>query len=868
MQGARRKLNRLWPLLAIAAWTVMVFGVTVMHALADESAGSLNTGIENLSATYTGVVEGHASWTIQSGEITGSVKGTAGSGCSSATHHETTLTLKNTSSSTATLKFKYKINNENYLETCTVNGETATTSDKTFEKNLAGGESIQITIKSKSTDQEGKITISNISLEEVIATATTTFSSSDYGTYTVDGVAITGSTVYSDRLSTSQYALKITSVSPGYRFVGWKDITHEKYLGSAESQNLGIVEDCTIQPIFAKSDCAMYSVGTANYSFLDEAITAATAGSNKKIIVIADGTVYGSSGQTTFTIPSGVTLLVPFDDAATVYKATPGNTGNSYTKPTAFRTLTLESDYVLKVNGILCISAKLSAKGNAAEGGGATSGPYGRLDTKEGSSIILQSGSALYAWGYLSGAGRVTAESGSNVYEGMQIRDFRGGSALTGGWGTSMNKTGAQDKVFPLSQYFVQNIEASITFEYGSKETLQTFLYAAYSANGAAVDFLSSTNAMFNLKNGCIVTKQYTYSKTNPRLTFTISGDAELSALSLGLGGYKVDSSSFDLALNSGITINIVSGNISISQDLALLPGVEIIIGKDAIVTVEDGKYFIAYDLDEWKKEYIHSDNYNASYSTSGAPNSTRTGFGDAKVDVNGQLILDGYIYTTNSGANITSSEGSGIIKFNNGAGAKTKTYQGTQSNTTMTFVEIPVTSAKLLNGDGSYTATAGAAAGTTYYYCATHDKWETERHDSASYNVTISWPELEFTYTRSTSTTYTWDGEGKKYKSETTNSGSWTDNSKDIKVLNTSSAGDVNAQFNFTAQAGLQWTAGPSMAFTCGETAVTDPITVPVTTNDEGTTVTATLSGTPAAGFTEGQIGTITVTITAAQGG
>ena len=100
---------------------------------------------------------------------------------------------------------------------------------------------------------------------------------------------------------------------------------------------------------------------------------------------------------------------------------------------------------------------------------------------------------------------------------------------------------------------------------------------------------------------------------------------------------------------------------------------------------------------------------------------------------MNGTLTANGFLYTTAKeivdGGDITSTEGTGTVVLSSGAGTATTTYQATQADTDITYVEIPITSAKLHNGDGSYTTTAGAAAGTTYYWCTTcaeKGKWET----------------------------------------------------------------------------------------------------------------------------------------------
>ena len=132
-------------------------------------------------------------------------------------------------------------------------------------------------------------------------------------------------------------------------------------------------------------------------------------------------------------MPSGVTLLVPFDSAGTVYTTAPAITYNDYATPTAFRTLTMPSGVRMTVQsgGSLCLSGKLSSKGQMGGYNGTPTGPDGRINMLGGSSITLKNNSNLYCWGYIHGDGEVIAESGSTVYEAFQIKDWRGGTATS-----------------------------------------------------------------------------------------------------------------------------------------------------------------------------------------------------------------------------------------------------------------------------------------------------------------------------------------------------------------------------------------------------------------------------------------------------
>lgn len=57
-------------------------------------------------------------------------------------------------------------------------------------------------------------------------------------------------------------------------------------------------------------------------------------------------------------------------------------------------------------------------------------------------------------------------------------------------------------------------------------------------------------------------------------------------------------------------------------------------------------------------------------------------------------------------------------------AGTETVTYQATQSNTTISYVEIPITSAKLKNGNGTYVTTDSDALTYTYTGNGKNGRW------------------------------------------------------------------------------------------------------------------------------------------------
>ena len=347
------------------------------------------------------------------------------------------------------------------------------------------------------------------------------------------------------------------------------------------------------------------------------------------------------------------------------------------------------------------------------------SGPYGQIDMAAGSTITLRNGANLYAWGYITGDGQITAEFGATVYEYFQVRDWRGGTATS-------DMLGKKQKVFPLSQYYVQNIEAALTIQAGAAErtyiSISVKVLFIDTVKTATIDFIGSTNSLFRLGNGGTLTKKYD-SKTD-RTTYTTTGSASLDSLALGISGYNIDSKDYVLPVNSNMTLNILSGSVAMNCDAALLPGAQINIAKDAELNIVSGKSLYVYDYNietgEWGPYCINNKEFvPVLYSPTKTGTRTLT---DAKIDVNGTLTAAGSVYTTQSGANICSSEGTGRFIQTGAPGTGSNTYQCTQANKDITYVSIPITPAKLKNADGKYTETKDAVANDTFIYCKCQD--------------------------------------------------------------------------------------------------------------------------------------------------
>ena len=630
-----------------------------------------------------------------------------------------TITVSNTSGSRSELSLSYNVTNSGGF---TIDGTSSSTSGS-HKKVLNPGESVVFEITSASawtsSGRKVTLTLTNVTLTAVAASSDVTFVyDSSLGSVTVGDSAVANGGIVN--ISGTDGAKLVATPASGSTFLGWTDV-EGNLLYSAATYTYTPASNTTVKALFAnEKGNAVFTVGTNYFDDLNAAATFASSATSKTIVVVSNGIVPAGN----YTIPTGVTLQIPFDASNTMYKDEPASDSSlanngTYVKPTVFRKLTLASNAHITVNGTgaINLSAKMHAAGGGKTNAGAPTGPCSFMHMNSGSSITLNDTSKLYAWGFITGQGNITANSGTTVYEFFQFEDFRGGSQ-------TLDETMKTNRVFPLSQYYVQNIEASLTVKAGASVICRTNVYMSYMSIAFNVDFIGGDSAMFALSSG-FVTKRY--DPATDRLILDGTGTFACSSTSLEISGSSIDSADYILPLNSNISLYIRDGSAAtISQDILLQPGTEIVVEEGAEVTLAEGTEIYAFDADQWQG-YCYSNSKNVKlvalpYAPGRTYTRTESDLKDAKILVNGEIDASaGGIYTTAGGANVY-TDGTGKITYKDGTGASV--YQLKQSGST--YDEIDVTAAQLKNGDGTYTDTSTAAAGSTFEYCTKHDVWYT----------------------------------------------------------------------------------------------------------------------------------------------
>lgn len=550
----------------------------------------------------------------------------------------------------------------------------------------------------------------------------------------------------------TEVTLSAPVAEAGYKFMGWftesPDGSKRKYLSNALTFTTNITEAKHVYPAFTLESDPVFSIDGQLTTSLQEATQMGALSESKTIIVVSDGTVAAG----TYTIPAGVTLLIPYKEGQT---APSGAIVEriAYTTPSAYRTLTLADGVHIDVYGSLEMGGCQFWGSQGANGTGIPTGAYGKLVMNEGSSITLQNASECCAWGYVVGDGTIDARRGSIVREQFQMYDWKGG------WG-SLNMLNNEQRAFPVTQYFIQNIESPVTFRPGSQLIGASSVYVLSTTCVVnTIQIIGTSHAMFLMDNeddseATWVRKRY--DATNDKQVYEVNSSAHLGNLNFTVNAFVIgyidmQSANYNLPITNNMKIRVLSGNMDITQATSLLPGAELEIDKEATITVnetyqdafgttlENALYL--YDTSEWGP-YCFSNAYaqhvrycpswtNGTVCPRAAANGTipLEALADAKVNVHGTFKLDGMLYTTASGANIFSTnEDAGTVIFNKQAPSASGTLTiwssqtGSGSETEPHYTTCATNPAWLRNGDNSFVYSNGTAAGKSY--CFMNNRW------------------------------------------------------------------------------------------------------------------------------------------------
>lgn len=558
-----------------------------------------------------------------------------------------------------------------------------------------------------------------------------TFPHLNGGTYTV---TYTSDTEHPHAISTTDFVQHMTSVNPGlceitlsepapaegYMFQGWK--MNDDFVSFLSSCTIIVDHEATVQPVFAEIE-GTYRLEDAYFDDFNQATTHAALACVRTPIVLVNKDAVLTPGN--YTIPAGVTLLIPHKD--NFYKVQTGpdaiETNSDALEAAAkqitiYRMLTLQEGATIACDGTICIAGHVAS----ANGGRKTcyvAKACGVLNMANGGHIDLNDGAVLYAWGFVKGqdmdqgnntqnVGSITAHSGATAWEDFEMGDWRGGTAAS-------TIAGESDKMlFPFQSYSFQNIEVPITYTFGSSLMAHANLMALSSSWPLNVAIIGSDGNLFLLQDEQSTIRKW-YDPTTDLICIELGGSAQLDALLISfLGIYSFNSADFNLPISNSMHIILKDCNMTLAKPLTIQAGAVMEIKESATVNLEAPVHL--YDVDEWG-QYIYKNSCFRTFNTISmhkdrGAESSKEGLDDAKLIVDGTLNVvknKGYLYATTGGANIMGNGGGKVI-FGGGMPSAGTLWHVTGLSD---FGSSNENAANLCNDDGSYTK---STASTTYY--------------------------------------------------------------------------------------------------------------------------------------------------------
>lgn len=362
-------------------------------------------------------------------------------------------------------------------------------------------------------------------------------------------------------------------------------------------------------------------IGTTGYTKLEDAIAYANNNPSEENIVIFMTNDYTLPAGY-YTLPANATIVVPMSDdqAKEVNKTAPRVSFNDadrstpYVQPTEFRKLTIASGVNMDVFGNIEMTCSQFASNEAYTG--QPTGAYGHIVMEEGSHMTLQNGSEVRAWGFMTGKGEIDARRGSIVREMFQLGDWKGAitSVKIVGMAPAVGDE-SDKKVFPVTQYFIQNIESPVKYHPGSLLSTSAavseglgFLSVSMTASDIGLIGVSRANqggqddpAIFLMDIAADAENTWVrkwYDVENDVQVYDINSGAHIGSMVLDMGELfvpignlgtvpiKLNSAKFDLPLTCNFKIHLLTGGMDFKQNTCLLPGAEVEVDKEATVSV------------------------------------------------------------------------------------------------------------------------------------------------------------------------------------------------------------------------------------------------------------------------------------------
>ena len=496
-------------------------------------------------------------------------------------------------------------------------------------------------------------------------------------------------------------------------------------------------------------------IGSTGYATLEEALEFVNknSGNAYTIYMVKDYTLPAGN----YTLPAKATLLVPMSGQTT-------SIGTSLARVTSAVTRSCNVQITFATGVNITVYGTIETGSRQMSSSGATgyqTGSYGRIHMNEGSRIDMESGSKIYCWGYITGTGVINAKDGSTIIEQFELGDFKGGGVASAMLDNSY-------KVFLVTHYFYQSIEADVIYRPGSQAlgySTAAISNSAQNANGVKIVGETGSGSLFlmdakDMREDTWLKKEY--DPATERAVWTLNSGATLGSLSINISGANMQSANYILPISSQMDLKLNYGEMTLNQSTYFMPGSSFEIGREATLKIPSGKELYFIDQENWVKgysvtNYLCTPNFSPTRSGNGPRHgmkSDNTNIPDAEFFIHGTVEVTGSFFTSGTGANLHSTnEDAGKVVFKSAAAANKTFYQCNSNCGKEGYFsyywnrqEHACTSAKLKNGAETYVATAGNAAGTKYIY--KDDQWVKIVTDGCLEVQTVSGIDHKYAYT------------------------------------------------------------------------------------------------------------------------
>lgn len=322
---------------------------------------------------------------------------------------------------------------------------------------------------------------------------------------------------------------------------------------------------------------------SGQYYTIEDALNTAVSGNT---IIVKNNTEFADPAfanqiyntDSYYTIKSGVTLLVPFDDAGTTKLNSV--VSDATTIGTIFRQLTVPSNITLTCYGTITVNAKRGYSSNNAYQGGTVEN-YGQLNLEENAVINMKSGSTYNCNGFTVGKGVINLESGANAYDVLVLTMWIGGHAAKSTY----------KELFVTEQYLIQNIETRLNAYYGSNVYGRYYLHTSISSPEGTMSIIGN-NAVFDLKSGYC--SKY-FNRETGKLELELHGEISTNSASLSLIlGITLNTKDVEFPFPGNVDLYIKSGShFIVNNRFKFLPGSNMFVEENSMVTINSaGKLF------------------------------------------------------------------------------------------------------------------------------------------------------------------------------------------------------------------------------------------------------------------------------------